>query len=417
MQRGVDVAIVGGGVMGCGLAWRLGERGLRVAVLERERPAAEASSAAAGILAAQIEMPGPSPLLDLALCSRGLYPAWADALYEQTGLHIGYRVDGALLLVGAGKKTSDRSVAEELVELSVRQKWQQSRGLRVNWLDSAALRELEPGLVESAGALYFPDDGQVEPTLLCAALAEAAARRGAQFIRATVERIESANGRVLGLSLVPADGTAPRQLAADRVVLCAGSWSAKIEGSSLGPQAVEPVRGQMLELRCGPGALRRVIFGQTPALALPALAGGAAPLHGYLVPRGDGRVLVGSTMERVGFVKEVTAAGLFKLLTLAQSLSPALHDATVSRTWSGLRPGSPDELPILGATKIAGLYVCTGHFRNGILLAPASIEALSALIVGDGASAGHGDAGDGWSLARGLDLAPFSPSRLDRMVT
>lgn len=374
--------------MGCGLAWRLSARGLRVAVVERTAPAAEASSAAAGILAAQIESPGPGPLLDLALASRALFPGWRDRLLEETGQDIGYQACGALMVVGIGTDEA------ELAALERRQQWQVERGLRVESVDRQALRGLEPALADGVAALYSPDDGQVDPVRLCQALVQAATQGGAQFIHGNVEQIELQGGRATGLAISSTNGEA-RRLAADRVILCAGSWSAHVPGSPLPAGAVEPVRGQMLELGAEPGLLRHVVFGHV-----------APSLHGYLVPRSDGRVLIGSTMERVGFVKQVTPRGMLDLLTLGSTMAPVLKDAPMLRTWSGLRPGTVDELPLLGPTAVDGLLVCTGHFRNGILLAPISTEAISQLVTG----AADTDVGD--ALAQ-VDLSRFSPSRLD----
>jgi len=404
MHSGVDVAIVGGGVMGCGLAWRLAERGLRVAVIERGRPAAEASSAAAGILAAQAEVEGPGPLLDLALASRGLFPRWRDELFEETGLDIGYRANGVLML--ASPHAEEKAAALAPHALRQRHTWQAERGLNVEWLDRAALRELEPSLGPCAGALRFADDGQVEPRRLCAALVQAATRRGAAFVHATVERLEQTAGRVTGLALTPHSADVRPALAADRVILCAGSWSSAISGSPLYDGSVQPVHGQIVELFDAPGMLRHIVFGQcSPFSGAKSEAAGAEAggLHGYLVPRGDGRILVGATMEPIGFEKRVTAAGVRDLLGLGTSLLPSLEGARFREAWSGLRPASADGLPILGATSVAGLYACTGHFRNGILLAPISCEALCALLTG----------GFPPSLPP-VDLMPFSPSRLDK---
>lgn len=398
---GFDVAIVGGGVMGCGLAWRLSVQGLRVAIVERTAPAAEASSAAAGILAAQIESPGPGPLLDLALASRALYPRWRDALFEETGQDIGYQPCGALLVVGVGASEGEAQIAAALTAIESRRQWQAERNLRVELVDGQALRTLEPALAGGVAALRSPDDGQVDPVRLCQALLEAATRRGARIIHATVERILTKSGRATGLALSSDDGSAAQQIDADRVVICAGSWSTRLPGSPLPADAVEPVRGQMLELGAAPKLLRHVVFGQVA----PA-EGRTRSLHGYLVPRSDGRVLIGSTMERVGFVKQVTPRGLLDLLTLGSTLAPALQDAPVLRTWSGLRPGTADELPLLGPTSVDGLLFCTGHFRNGILLAPISAEAISQLVSGVADSLVR-------STLDQVNWASFLPSRLD----
>jgi glycine oxidase len=379
-----DVVIIGAGVMGCAVAWRLRQRGLSVTLIERGIPGAEASSAAAGILAPQAEAEGPGPFLELALASRALYPAWVEDLRAATGIDVGYRTEGTLVIAGAGRTEADA----ELGRLKERRAWQQRAGLRVALLDTAAVREVEPALAPCAGALHFPDDHQVEAPLLARALSQAAAQAGARFVTAHVQRVRHDTARVLGVSV---EG---EELSCGQVVIAAGSWSALVEGGAVPSQAVRPMRGQMLELDTRPPLLRHTIFG--------ALAGPAGP-SGYLVPRRDGRIVAGSTMELVGFRKEVTVAGLRRLLTLAEGLCPPLAEAEVRRTWAGFRPYTADGLPLLGATSIAGLHLCTGHHRNGILLCPISAEAISRCILGVWAPG-----------VPPVELAPFSVSRLAR---
>ena len=392
----VDVAIIGGGVMGCGLAWRLGQLGLRVAVIELSAPGAEASSAAAGILSAQAEAERPGPFLDLALYSRRLYPIWQAALFSETGIDIGYRANGVLMLCGPVPKSP-----AEFAELEHRWNWQKSLGLCVERLDRAELLRAEKALAPCDLALRFPEDGQVDPRRLCAALLRAAQARHAQFIHARVECIEQAGGRVTGLKLAPHDPTGPTQLFAERVVLAAGSWSSTIAGSPLPKGAITPIHGQVVEVKSAPELLQHVVFGHAES-----------GVHGYLVPRADGRVLIGATTDQFGYEKRVTIAGILGLLHLGAAILPPLMDATFRDAWSGLRPASADGLPLLGQTRLFGLYACTGHYRNGILLAPASCEALAAMLVG----ADHGPHPLG-PAAEALDLRPFDPSRLDNERT
>lgn len=421
-----DVLVLGGGVMGCAVAWRLAQAGVRVTVVERaESPGAEATTAAAGMLAAQIEAEQPGPFLDLLLHGRARYPRWDEELREETGLSIGYDRCGALVTVS--RTAGDAHVARELAALRARCAWQQDAGLRVEWLDRAALAAAEPGL-HGAAALRCPDDAQVEPARLIAALSAAMQGRGVRLVRGTALRIDldPSGSRAYGATL------ADRRIAAAQVVLALGSWSSLLPGTPLPAGAVTPVRGQMLELGpaelgSGPGSgpgpgsglvppLRHLVFGQVAAP--PALAGSDAAFGsdadpgalrgGYLVPRADGRVVVGSTMEHTGFRKEVTADGILHLLHLARTLAPGLGAAPLLRTWAGLRPGSPDGMPLVGPTHVAGLSVCTGHFRNGILLAPLSAEVLCAQLLGGDKDPAAKNRTSGF-----LSLLPLlSPSRL-----
>lgn len=375
-----DVVIVGAGVMGCALGWRLRQRGLSVTLVERGIPGAEASSAAAGILAPQVEAEGPGPFLDLALRSRALYPGLVEELRAATGLDVGYRREGTLAVALEGDD-------ERIAELRGRAAWQERAGLRLQRLDGAQLRELEPALAPAAFALHFPDDHQVEAPLLARALAQAAAQAGARFVAAHVQRVilqDTAQGRrAVGVAVED------QRLGAAHVVIAAGSWSALVEGAGIPAGAVRPMRGQMIELDTRPPVLRHLVFGHVP--------GPQGAASGYLVPRRDGRVTCGSTMELVGFRKEVTVAGLRRLLGLVEGLVPVLAQAEVRRSWAGFRPYTPGGLPLLGRTPIEGLHLCTGHFRNGILLCPVSAEAICQAITGS------------WSPGvPAVDLAPFA---------
>ena len=351
---GADVIVVGGGLIGCAVALRLAQAGAEVLVLERGEPGQEASWAAGGILGAQMEAHGAGPMLDLCLASRQLYPALADELRSLTGIDVRYRPCGVL------EVAFDEVDEQALLKTHA---WQQAAGLRVTLVLAQQLAQRK-GLSPARLGLWLPDDGQVDNQLLASALHLAATRAGARFRPgAPVRRLLAGAGlepRCTGVELF--DGAAY----AKTVVLCAGAWSSAIEGVPLPSGAVVPVRGQMVSLQpAGP--------------TFPEIVGGGGI---YTVPRLDGRLLVGATVERVGFHKSVTASGLSWLLQRAQALSPPLADARVLEQWSGLRPGSADGLPILGQSALDGLLFATGHYRNGVLLAPITATLITELVQG-----------------------------------
>ena len=360
-----DIVVVGGGVMGTASAWELARSGRRVLVLERSVPGAEASSAAAGILGAQVEAHAPGPLVGLARESRRLYPAWVRALERATGIDTGYRECGVL-------KVAFRTA--ELSRLEREVAWQKPRP---RLLGSRALTQREPALsARLKGGLAFDGDARIEPRLLFRALHIAAARAGVVFRSgAYVRRVVTEAGRAVGVALD--DGSVIR---AAHVLVAAGSWTSLVEGLGIPPGVVVPARGQIVELETPEPLLKSVVFGP----------------RAYLVPRDDGRLLVGSTMEFVGYLREVTAAAVRDLLTAAIELVPALGAASMKESWSSFRPYTKDELPLIGACGVPGLWLASGHHRNGILLAP-----VTAAIVG--------------ALVRGrrppVALAPFAPGR------
>lgn len=362
------MVIVGGGTMGSAIARVLARGGARVTVLERAVPGAEASSAAAGIIGAQGEADSPGPFLDLCIRSRALYPAWAEALSEESGIDIGWRRCGVLHL------------AHDEVEgrvLTRRVEQQVALGLRADVLDREETLALEPAAhPEVLGAVSFPDDGQVVPRRLVRALAVAAGRAGAVFRSgAVVRRLLIEGDRVVGVDV---EG---EHLAAGVVILAAGAWSSLVPGAGLPERAVRPARGQILMLDTRAPVLSSVIYSAA----------------GYVVPRPDGTVLVGSTLEMVGFDKAVTVSGLASLAAIATGIAPRLGAASVVGSWAGFRPHTADLLPLLGPTPIDGLILATGHYRNGILLTPVTAEALGALVL-----RGHSP----------VDLEPFSVARL-----
>jgi glycine oxidase len=373
-RRTPDVVIIGGGIMGCAIAYRLAARALAVTVIEKAIPGAEASSAAAGMLAPQMEADGAGPLLELGLRSRALYPAVAAELRDATGIDIGYLKCGVIMVA----LSDDHERA-----LAARRTWQLARGLRVETLSAAALAELEPAVDSGGpggpggrGGLRFPDEAQVHPPSLARAYSQAAARGGVDFVQGrVVRRVLVAGDRVTGVEL---DGDT---LAAGAVVVAAGSWSGLVDGAGLTAGMVRPARGQLVAIETRPPVFRHIL---------------SVPHRGYLVPRTDGTVVAGSTVEMVGFRKEVTVGGLADILDLARRVVPALADAPVTASWSNFRPHTADLLPILGGTAVRGLYVSTGHYRNGILLGPITADAMASLVATGNA---------------GVDLAPFALAR------
>ncbi|MDB4971268.1 MAG: thiO [Myxococcales bacterium] len=344
--------VVGGGIVGCAIALGLRDRGLAVTVVDRSAPGSEASWAAAGILAPQLEAHGPGPFIELMRAGVDRWRGYAGMLQARTGLDVGYRDDGALDVAFDD---------EEAARLLERARWQRGAGLPVETLSARELAALEPSLAPATLALRIPDGHQVDTRRAMRALVGACTAAGVAFVETEVRRLRHDRGRVIGI-----DSDAGARDAAT-VIVAGGAWSTQLDGVPMPRGAVHPVRGQMIELRASAPPLRHVVFG-----------GG-----GYLVPRADGRVLCGSTEEDVGYLKEVTAAGLGALSARATRLCPALAALPVADHWAGLRPASADALPYIGATAVSGLWLASGHFRNGVLLAPLTAEIVVALVTGD----------------------------------
>ena len=352
-----SVAIIGAGVIGLGIAWRLAVRGVSVAVFDKGVSGAGASHAAAGMLAACAEAePGEEALVTLGRVSQARWPAFAAELKQASGVDVGLRPEGTLVVA----LTSD-----DQARLSHQLTFQQKLGLPLQWISAAETRRREPHLAgKLAGAVFSPEDTQVDNRKLAAALRIAAEAAGA-IIREhqEVKTISSDAGRVDGIVL--ADGT---KMGADVVVLAAGAWSRSIDG--LAPELrppVRPIKGQMLALRMDPAA---------PLLTHVVWAPGA-----YLVPRLDGRLLVGATVEEKGYDTSLTAGGILTLLEAAWRVVPAVEELPIDEMWVGHRPGSRDDAPILGTGPIDGLVYATGHHRNGILLTPVTADAIAQLVL------------------------------------
>jgi glycine oxidase len=366
IKGSADLVIIGGGVIGLAIARTLAQKGVRdVCLVERAVLGAEASWAAGGMLLPQVEADGHDDFFALACRSRDLYPSLASSLRDETGIDIELDTTGTLYLA---------LNEHDYKEIENRYHWQTSAGLAVELLTSAAARELEPCISESIfGALLFPNDIQVENRRLVTALANSVNALGVKtLIETTVEALKIEGHQITGVQ------TSRGDISCRTAVIAAGTWSSFLVPSA---PTITPVRGQMVCLESKPQLTRHVIFSP----------------RGYLVPRRDGRLLAGSTSENAGFAKRVTAGGIESILRQALEIAPTVANLPIIDTWAGLRPRAADGLPVLGPCgEIDGLFYATGHYRNGILLAPLTAELISEAIV----------AGKTSPL-----LAPFSPDR------
>ncbi|MFD5016780.1 glycine oxidase ThiO [Streptomyces chartreusis] len=356
MSRTSDVLVIGGGIIGLVTAWRAAQRGFTTAVVDPE-PGGGAAQVAAGMLAAVTELHyGEQTLLGLNLASARRYPDFAAELTDVTGHDLGYRRCGTLAVA---LDADDRAHLRELHAL------QRQSGLDSEWLSGRECRRLEPMLAPGVrGGLRVDGDHQIDPRRLTGALLAACERAGVVFHRDWAERVDVVRDRATGVTTT--DGTA---LTADQVVLAAGSLSGRLGGV---PDAVlppvRPVKGQVLRLtvpqRYAPFLSRTV----------RAVVRGSQV---YLVPRENGELVVGATSEELGWDTTVTAGGVYELLRDAHELVPGITELPLTETRAGLRPGSPDNAPLLGPTELAGLSLATGHYRNGVLLTPVTGDAMA----------------------------------------
>lgn len=343
-----DVLVVGGGIIGGSIAFDLAERDFRVAVLDRQELAREASWAAAGMLSAAPDSPAAIPLVPLARASLALYPKFVAAAESATGLHTGYRAEGAVEVICHGEAERELST---LVALH------RGLGLACEPLPLDEARKLEPSLGRDAlAAALLPDECSIEPRALTAAVLAAAEARGAALCPGVeVTSLLLSENKCTGVKI-----SGGEFIRASHVVIAAGCWSQQMTASA--PYAPTfPVRGQMIALRHSGTPINHVLRSE----------------RGYLVPRGLGSpqtLVIGSTIENAGYEKGITSGGIEKILSAANELVPELRTAEIIETWCGLRPGSPDQLPILGPADIDGLVFATGHYRNGILLAPVTAK-------------------------------------------
>jgi len=350
-----DVIIAGGGIIGLSLAIAFHKRGATVLVVERGQPGHEASHAAAGMLA-NYGSETPAPLRELAAGSAAMYPEFVLELQDESGVHIDLRDQGTILFQSLEQRQNPYDEPAE--ELSPER-----------------LQELEPGLCETRYAAACLKERSVDPRALAAAALKAAKHRGVDIASGTsVTAVSVANGRAIGVT------SNKTNYSGAAVVNCAGAWAGQFPPHQF---PTRPVKGQMLSVVGAPRALRHVV--RSPEV--------------YLVPRSHGRILIGATVEEAGYDKRTDPATIQRMHQAAVTLLPALREARMLEAWAGLRPGTPDNLPILGATSTPGYFVATGHFRNGILLAPVTAHVLAQVITG---------------AKPDYDLSAFSPLRFQK---
>ena len=355
-----DVVIVGGGIIGGSIAFELARGNMRVIVLDRQELMHEASWAAAGMLSPAPDSPAAIPLVPLARASLALYPGFIDAIEDRSAINTGYQTEGALEVLCHGDAERELST---LVALH------RGLGLACDPLRLEEAREMEPALGrEARAAAFLPGEESVNPRSLSAALLDASSIAGVELRpAANVVSLIKDKKRCTGVKTLAGD-----VFSAGHVVVAAGCWTSQL--SEIAPYApTRPVRGQMVALRNAGVPLRRVLRSE----------------RGYIVPRDHEtpqNLVAGSTIENAGYEKAVTSGGLEQILGAVNGLAPSLAGAEIADTWSGLRPGTPDQLPILGPTDVEGLLIATGHYRNGILLAPITAELIAAWIT-DGRTA------------------------------
>lgn len=362
------VAVVGGGIIGCATAADLAKRGCRVTLFERASPGAEASSAAAGLLAALGPVPEPGPFHRLAIESWRLYPTVASELRELTGVDVELMTAGTLYPLH-----SDREIEAARLRLS----WPLAGEFGVEVVEGSDLRALEPALSKDVrAARLVRGDHWVNNQRLVTAYAAAAAARGVTVhTGAEVSRLLIERGRARGVLV------AGEAVHADAVLLAAGAWSGALAASAGLRLSVTPVRGQMLAVSNVPPLITRALHGDDI----------------YVVPRPSGEILIGATVEHAGFLRAVTPDGLASLIVAAVALVPEVGRRSITRSWCGFRPWVPDGQPVLGPwPDVGGLFAATAHYRNGILMAPITAALLTRCIV------------DGDTPA---SITPFLPSR------
>ncbi|HEU0370077.1 MAG TPA: glycine oxidase ThiO [Candidatus Acidoferrum sp.] len=362
-----DAVIAGGGLIGAAIALELTRVGLRVGVFDAREPGREASWASAGILSPAPENSAMIAMVPLGRISLTMYPEFNAAVEELSGLPTGYRAKGTL------EALFSRHAKQELNTIIA---LHHGLGLEAEALSAQEAREVEPALSDEVeAAVLRPDEASVDNRLLAAALLAAAKRGGAQiFPGSPVQSIWREGSRCRGFILA-----AENKIVAGHTIIAAGCFSSQIAGvEEFAP--VRPAKGQMVSLRCPAAKIERVLWSERV----------------YLVPRNDGRILAGATVEHVGFDKTVTASGIHANQGAAIELAPALAAAQVEETWAGLRPDTPDHLPIIGPADLGGLILATGHFRSGVLLTPITARLVGDFVLGKTPS---------------IDVERFSPMR------
>jgi glycine oxidase len=346
-----DAIVVGAGVIGLSIARELSRRG-SVAVLERGAAGKGTSWAAAGMLSPQSEADESGAFFELCRASLKMFPSWIEEVQRESSVDVMYAQDGLLSLA---------SSADELAVLERRAAWQKQSGLRAEIIGAAEARRMEPLVTAPlAGALFLPDESSVAPRRLVSALHESCIRRGVEIRSET--RVESLS-----------------TLRAPSIIVASGVWTPELADLDP-PIPVYPRKGQILSLRAPTGSFRRMIRWK----------------HSYFVPRPDGEIVVGATNEDAGFDRSLTPAGVGGLLSDAQEISSHAASWPIQETWTGLRPATADELPIIGQSSREGVYYATGHYRNGVLLAPITAAIIADLLDG---------------RAPQVDITPYSPQR------
>jgi glycine oxidase len=365
-----DVVIVGGGIIGLSLAYQLALQKASVTVLERGQMGQEASTAGAGILTPQAEMEEMSPLTELCLASKGLYCSFVQEMVSKTGVEIEFSQTGLLYVGFSG---------EEHERLERRYRWQNELGLPVQQVTPTEALEVEKNLSPSIfSALFFPQEAYVDNIKLMEALRVACAQMRVRLVAGCPGvSVRADSQRVSGVE------TNSGLWAAKNVVIAAGSWSGLVATPLTYQIPIRPARGQMIAVNSPMPFLGRAVYSH----------------RGYLVPRKDGRIFLGTTVEWAGYDKSVTVEGVQHILSAGVEILPAIKPFPVSSYWAGFRPHCEDGNPVLGATEVEGLFFATGHFRNGLLLAPITAKLLADLIL-KGASSKL--------------LEVFSPSRFKR---
>ena len=393
LRRTYDVGVVGGGAIGLTLAWSLRRTGRDVVLID-PHPASGASRVAAGMLAPVTEVHfGETDLLELNLCAASMWPDFADALTACTGHEIGYRTTGTVVVA---RDLDDRRELERLRLFAY------TLGLTMESLTSKEVRAREPLLAADVrGGLWVPGDHSVDNRRLLFALQVACRESGVDFLNHRATGLIVQSDRVTGVKV-----TAAESVSADAVVIAAGAWSGLLDGiwtDSVPP--VRPVRGQVLRLHRARGGL-----GDTP-IPRTTVRGLVAGRSVYVVPRSDGEVVVGATSDEVGYEPHVTAGSVWELLNDARALLPSLNEMTFVEASAGLRPGTPDNVPLVGRSELPGLLLATGHYRNGILLAPLTAEHIVSLLETGEDATTTGANFDGWDPRR------FSSSTTPQLVS
>jgi glycine oxidase len=357
MNDTVDVAVIGGGAIGCSIAYHAASSGARVVLLEADELGSGSSGALAGMLSGQGEAETPGPLRDLLVQGRQYHRTFAQELYEATGLDPGYVWDGAL------RTATDEASKERLLK---EHSWHEEANLPSEWLSGDEARELEPALsAEIIGGLYLPEDGQVNPRPLVQSLAQGAALKGAEIHEATlVTGFVTEGERVTGVRT-----TTRGAISAGIVVLAAGAFSDSLSQQVGVRLPVYPLKGQLLVLHTRPVPIKANVWDSA---------------NSYVVPKKDGRVIIGATEEPDVYDRRTTLGGMAELSRVALGLVPKLAEASFVGAWGGLRPATPSGSPILGPVEgLEGLLLATGHFRNGVLLSAITGEIISYFALGE----------------------------------